>query len=304
MVSGTTPRIIHSNAMLLNTMRSSCRNALLPQTRNAAGLYRTIRPRFAIAGGSFHGKRSFQSYLFNRQDSKPLSRKPIGGSEPRFGSGPRNSTVEFSAGGALVLLVLVGGGLYYFFEKEKKKQAQKKLEQATQSYGKPDLGGPFELVDQDNKPFTDQDLKGKYSLVYFGFTNCPDICPDELDKLGVWLKELKEKYNFEPQPIFITCDPARDSPEVIKEYLTDFYPGIIGLTGTYEQVKRACKQYRVYFSTPPDVKPGQDYLVDHSVFFYFMDPDGEFIDALGLNYDETTGVEKILKLVEENEGKH
>ena len=71
-------------------------------------------------------------------------------------------------------------------------------------------------------------------------------------------------------PVFITCDPVRDTPEVLREYLKEFHPGIIGLTGTYEQVKNVCKQYRVYFSTPKDVKPGEDYLVDHSIYFYLM----------------------------------
>jgi protein SCO1/2 len=71
-------------------------------------------------------------------------------------------------------------------------------------------------------------------------------------------------------PVFITCDPARDTPEVLREYLKEFHPGIVGLTGTYEQIKHVCRQYRVYFSTPKDVKPDEDYLVDHSIYFYLM----------------------------------
>lgn len=71
-------------------------------------------------------------------------------------------------------------------------------------------------------------------------------------------------------PVFITCDPARDTPDVLRAYLQEFHPKIIGLTGTYEQIKQVCKMYRVYFSTPRDVKPGEDYLVDHSIYFYLM----------------------------------
>lgn len=82
-------------------------------------------------------------------------------------------------------------------------------------------------------------------------------------------------------PVFITCDPARDTPQVLREYLKEFHPDIIGLTGTYEQVKHVCKQYRVYFSTPKDVKPGEDYLVDHSIYFYLMDPDNDFVECIG-----------------------
>ena len=106
--------------------------------------------------------------------------------------------------------------------------------------------------------------------VYFGFTHCPDICPEELDKMAEMIDQVKEISGNTMRPIFITCDPARDTPAVMKTYLAEFHPDMIGLTGTYEAVKSVCKAYRVYFSTPSDVKPGQDYLVDHSIYFYLM----------------------------------
>lgn len=81
---------------------------------------------------------------------------------------------------------------------------------------------------------------------------------------------VKDKRGDVLKPIFITCDPARDTPAVIKSYLSEFHSAMVGLTGTWEQVKACCKAYRVYFSTPPHVKPGQDYLVDHSIYFYLM----------------------------------
>ncbi|ODV97217.1 hypothetical protein PACTADRAFT_39542, partial [Pachysolen tannophilus NRRL Y-2460] len=87
--------------------------------------------------------------------------------------------------------------------------------------------------------------------------------------------------------------PLRDSPEVLKEYLSEFHPQIIGLTGTYNNIKQICKNFRVYFSTPSNIKPGQDYLVDHSIFFYLMDPEGEFIDVLGRQYEAPEAIEKI-----------
>lgn len=82
-------------------------------------------------------------------------------------------------------------------------------------------------------------------------------------------------------PVFVTCDPARDRVPQVAEYIADFHPRMIGLTGTYDAIKSCCKAYRVYFSTPPGADPTKDYLVDHSIFFYLMDPEGKFVDAFG-----------------------
>ncbi|KAG7195142.1 Cu-binding protein [Scheffersomyces spartinae] len=224
---------------------------------------------------------------------RPLSRVAIGGSqdhERKYAKG----TIEFAAWKAILVLFGAGGLATWWFQREKERIRIQKEVESKRGIGKPLIGGPFSLVDTENKPFTNLDLVGdKFSILYFGFTHCPDVCPDELDKLGEVLDTLKKDNNTELQPVFITCDPARDSPEVVKQYLTDFHPSIIGLTGTYENVKNACKKYRVYFSTPPDVKPGQDYLVDHSIFFYLMDPEGNFVDVIGREATATEAVEKI-----------
>lgn len=242
----------------------------------------------------FVATRQFQTSLKRAQ----LSRVPIGSKSGNKLS-KFDSTIEFSAGKAAVLFVVVGGLSYYIFEKQKKKMDDERRKEETRGYGKPNIGGgKFTLIDQDGNKFTEENLLGQFSLVYFGFSHCPDICPDELDKLGVWLDRL-EKDNITIKPIFITCDPARDSSKVLKDYLTDFHAGIVGLTGSWDDIKSVCKQYRVYFSTPPNVKAGQDYLVDHSVFFYLMDPEGKFVEALGLNYDEETGYLKIKKHISE-----
>lgn len=115
--------------------------------------------------------------------------------------------------------------------------------------------------------------------MYFGFTHCPDICPDELDKMAEIIDKVKEANGGENVfvPVFITCDPVRDTPEVLQTYLQEFHKDIVGLTGTYDQVKQVCKAYRVYFSTPRDVKPGEDYLVDHSIYFYLMGESSWFL---------------------------
>lgn len=148
---------------------------------------------------------------------------------------------------------------------------RKRIAEATKGIGKPKVGGPFQLLDHHGQPFSSEDLKGRYSLVYFGFTHCPDICPEELDKMAKMIDIVKQKLKGNVMlPIFITCDPARDTPAVLEPYLKEFHPDLIGLTGSWEEIKDVCKSYRVYFSTPPSVKPGQDYLVDHSIYFYLM----------------------------------
>lgn len=158
-----------------------------------------------------------------------------------------------------------------YFRHEKDRMARQRVASHSKGVGRPLVGGPFALTDHNGQAFTDANLKGKYSLVYFGFTHCPDICPEELDKMAGMIDNVKKDHGEGVLlPVFITCDPARDTPEVVKEYLAEFHPDLLGLTGEWEQVKNACKQFRVYFSTPPDVQPGQDYLVDHSIYFYLM----------------------------------
>lgn len=183
-----------------------------------------------------------------------------------------------------VLFLAAGIGLTIYFRYEKARMARARIAEANKGIGKPLVGGPFRLTTMDGQTFTEQDLKGKYSLIYFGFTHCPDICPEELDKMAGMIDRVKERHGNVLKPIFISCDPARDTPEVIRRYLADFHEDIIGMTGTWQEVKDVCKVYRVYFSTPPDVKPGQDYLVDHSIYFYLMDPDGDFVEAIGRNF--------------------
>lgn len=171
---------------------------------------------------------------------------------------------------------------------------RKRLAEANKGVGKPKVGGPFSLIDQNGNTVTDADLKGRYSLVYFGFTHCPDICPEELDKMARMFDVVEADRPGALLPVFVTCDPARDDPQVLKEYLSEFHPRFIGLTGTYDQIKSMCKAYRVYFSTPPEVKPGQDYLVDHSIYFYLMDPEGDFVEALGRQHSPEQAAKIIL----------
>ncbi|KAF0395033.1 SCO1 protein [Gigaspora margarita] len=185
---------------------------------------------------------------------------------------------------SLAIFSMTGSALYLYFKHEKAKLIEKRKEELeNKSAGKPQVGGPFELIDHNGRLVTDKNFLGQFLLVYFGFTHCPDICPEELDKMS----KVTENINSDPKlgkimtPIFISCDPHRDTYEVVKEYLKDFHKDMVGLTGTYEQIAKVAKSYRVYFSRPPKVNPGDEYLVDHSIFFYLMDPNGQFVDAYG-----------------------
>jgi protein SCO1/2 len=139
------------------------------------------------------------------------------------------------------------------------------------------VGGPFTLVDQDGRQVSDRDFAGNYRIVYFGFTYCPDVCPVDLQKIGQAMRVLEAKdpeLAARVQPLFISVDPERDTPEVMKKYVAAFHPRIIGLTGTPAQVAAAAKAYAVYYSKRSD--PGaSDYLVDHMRATFLMGPEGQ-----------------------------
>lgn len=138
------------------------------------------------------------------------------------------------------------------------------------------IGGPFTLVDHEGRPVTGEFFKGRFMLVYFGYTFCPDVCPTALTDMGDALGILGAAAD-KVTPVFITVDPDRDTPEHMKEYLKFFHPRLVGLTGTPEQVKAALKAYKVYAAKAP-VEGGDagDYLMDHTSIIYLMGPDGAY----------------------------
>jgi protein SCO1/2 len=139
------------------------------------------------------------------------------------------------------------------------------------------IGGPFTLIGHDGKPVTDQAFRGKYMLVFFGFTHCPDICPAELQVMSAALDELGPKAN-EIIPIFITLDTERDTPQAVTDYVRNFGQRFVGLTGSPEQVAAAAKAYRVTYSKFQEegAKP-DDYTIDHAALVYLMGKDGEYL---------------------------
>jgi protein SCO1/2 len=159
--------------------------------------------------------------------------------------------------------------------------------QPVQSSGAALIGGPFSLVGADGKPVTDRDFRGRYMLIFFGFTHCPDICPAELQVIAQALEQLGDKAKT-VVPIFITLDPERDTPQAMANYVKSFGPNFVGLTGSPEAIEAAAKAYRVVYSKVENKGSAGDYSVDHSALVYLMDPEGRYVThfSYGLSADQ------------------
>ena len=155
--------------------------------------------------------------------------------------------------------------------------------------GKALIGGPFTLIDQNGKTVTDQDFRGHFMLVFFGFTHCPDICPAELQVMSQSLEALGPEAE-EVVPIFITLDPERDTQAVMDAYVKNFGSRFVGLTGSPEAVAAAAKAYRVAYAKFQEDPASSDYSVDHSALVYLMGRNGEYVThfAYGTPADKMT----------------
>ena len=141
------------------------------------------------------------------------------------------------------------------------------------------IGGPFKLIDQNGKPITDQDLKGRPFLVFFGYTHCPDICPTTLFDVSELMRALGKDAD-RTAALFITVDPERDTPAVMKDYLSSFDPHLRGATGDQAAIDAAEKAYRVYAKKVP--ADNGDYSMDHTALVYLMDKQGRFVAPFSL----------------------
>jgi protein SCO1 len=142
-----------------------------------------------------------------------------------------------------------------------------------------EIGGPFRLTDQDGKSVSEQDLKGKPFLVFFGYTHCPDVCPTTLFDMSEVLRNLGPDAS-KVGAAFITVDPDRDTAPVMKDYLSSFDPHLLGLTGDAAAIQAVTKEYRVYYKKVP--QEGGDYTMDHSAIVYLMDKNGHFVAPFNL----------------------
>ncbi len=141
--------------------------------------------------------------------------------------------------------------------------------------GEVSIGGGFALTDHHGKAVTEADYEGAYKLIFFGFTLCPDICPAELKKISKVMEKLGDD-GANIQPLFISIDPARDTPEVLADFLADYHPKIVGLTGTEDEVDVVIDAYKVY-AAKVQVPGMSEYTMDHSSFTFFMSPDNEML---------------------------
>jgi cytochrome oxidase Cu insertion factor (SCO1/SenC/PrrC family) len=164
------------------------------------------------------------------------------------------------------------------------------------SVGSALVGGPFTLTDQTGKRVTDKDLRGRYTLVFFGFTYCPDVCPSALQVMAAALDKLGPQ-GQKITPLFITVDPERDSPAQLASYLKSFHPRLVGLTGTPAEIEAVTKAYRVYVKKVADPKSSAGYTFDHSAIIYLMGPDGAYLAHFTHATNVDAMAERLAKLL-------
>lgn len=180
---------------------------------------------------------------------------------------PRKRSAALVAAAGLLALCVIAIGLYTMMADRERR-----------TIANDTVGGPFTLIDSTNHVVTDRDFRGRYMLVYFGYTLCPDVCPTTLTAVTEALRRLGPRAE-QIQPVFITVDPTRDTPRVMGRYTAAFSPNLIGLTGSAAQIHQAEQAYHVVVQPGPQAANGAE-LINHSAVLYLMAPDGRFIAPL------------------------
>ena len=192
---------------------------------------------------------------------------------------------------AVVLAIATG-----FINGIQLKMFVQKLQGSEQTQSGVDIGGPFTMMNQDGVTVTEKDLLGHYSLVNFGFTSCPDICPTTLAYMANLYHQLTPEQQAKLKMYFVTVDPERDTVPHMKNYLTA-WPGLFtGLVGTPEGLAAMAKEYLVYYAKKPQ-GDGQDYTMDHSSYIYVMGPDGKYISHFGHSTPPQEALQVLLQLL-------
>lgn len=198
----------------------------------------------------------------------------------------RRAVIIFAVG---LLILIVGLALPWWL--------QQNTSGGGSMVGEAAIGGPFELVDQNGDTLRDSDLRGRYMLLFFGYTYCPDFCPQTLLTVTEALDRLEEEAPEKADqvvPIFVTVDPERDTVEAMAAYAQHFHEDLLALTGTPEQIDATAKAYRVYYRKAEDPSLN-DYLMDHSTFVFLMGPDGKYMT----HYTHGTAAEAMAESLQE-----
>ena len=172
--------------------------------------------------------------------------------------------------------VAIGGGAYYFTQFK----SPDIFEDCRTTTSATSIGGPFELVNAQGETVTDTDVIDGMTLVYFGYTFCPDVCPFDTARNAEAVESL-EAQGIMVKPVMITIDPERDTPEAMADFASYIHPRMVGLSGTEAQTKAAAKAYQVYFAKEEDPEDPEFYLIEHSTFTYLMHPDYGFLQFFG-----------------------
>jgi cytochrome oxidase Cu insertion factor (SCO1/SenC/PrrC family) len=160
------------------------------------------------------------------------------------------------------------------------------------------IGGPFQLVAHTGATVTDRDFRGRYLLVFFGFTDCPDVCPLALQNMALALEDLAAESEM-ARALFITVDPERDSPDVLAHHVAHFHPNMVGLTGSPAQIEAAAAAFHVHYRRPgqENSAPAAGGLIEHSAYIYLLGPDGKYRHAFHHSVSPSAIMEKMRELL-------
>ncbi len=169
---------------------------------------------------------------------------------------------------------------------------------AQTSSGKALIGGAFELVDHTGKTVTDKTYRGRFMLVYFGFTYCPDVCPTELQNIAMALDGIGVRRRKHIVPLFVTIDPERDKRELMATYVDNFHPDLVGLTGSLAQIKKMASAYRVYYKKVKEKDQPDGYTMDHSALVFLMDDKGQYVRHFSYGTDGAKMAKGLIKALD------
>jgi len=246
----------------------------------ACGVDSVPNPKGARAARYATSSRGADDFARSGRPEEGRSRPAEPNPEPR--KERQNDNIQYTWSSAVFTCFVAGGCLFYYEFLFNKREDCSRAITKTERIGVPRLGGPFDLIDRKGERRTDEDYKGQYLLIYFGFTFCPDICPQEMEKQTQAIELLDQEIGPLATPVFISIDPKRDTPSVVDDYCKEFHPRLIGLTGSSEEIKKVSREYRVYYNEGIKTTD-DDYLIDHSIIHYFIGKNGKFKDFFGKN---------------------